>query len=160
MIIRYKQDVLISIDFQSEEVKSMYIDHSRISEWFRLLSSFSLSFSIPLHERVLHLIYPPLNNLYPPLVDHPKLYLSTCPIRHPLQLSVSCGSQYNTVQRSSPQKCDLKSSSNTFNVVVTTFSQIFLGFLPSHVSAKYIYVIEASWKVTLIAGLYILNPIH
>ena len=138
----------------------MYIDHSRILEWFRLLSSFSLSFSIPLHERVLHLIYPPLNNLYPPLVDHPKLYLSTYPIRHPLQLSVSCGSQCNTVQRSSPQKCGLKSSSNTFNVVVTTFSQIFLGFLPSHVSAKYIYVIEAFWKITLVAGLYILNSIH
>ena len=138
----------------------MYIDHSRISEWFRLLSSFSLSFSIPLHERVLHLIYPHLNNLHPPLVDHSKPYLSACPIKHPLQLSVSCDSQGNTVQRSSPHKCVQKSSYSAFNVVVTTFSQIFSGFLPFHESAKYIYVIEASWKVTLIAGLYILNPIH
>ena len=123
-------------------------------------SNSSIVFSPPLHERVLHLIYPPLNILYPPLVDHPKLYLSTCPIRHPLQLSVCCNSQGNIVQRSSSHKCGQKSSYSAFNVMVTAFFQICLGFPPSHVFAKYIYVIEAFWKITLVAGLYILNSIH
>ena len=121
---------------------------------------FSLSFPIPLHERVLHLIYPHLNNLNPPLVDHSKLYLSTCPIKYPLYLSMSCSNQGNTVQMSSLYKCGQKSSCSAFNVVVTAFSYIFLGFLHSHVSTKHIYVIEVSWKVTLIAGLHILNTIH
>jgi len=38
---------------------------------------------------------------------------------------------------------------------VLAFSYIFLGFLPSHVSMKHILIIEPSWKVTLIARLYI-----
>ena len=44
MAIKHKARLLISVEFQSEEVKSVYDDCSQISEWFRLLyCSFSLS---------------------------------------------------------------------------------------------------------------------
>ena len=45
MAIKHKPRMLISMNFQSEEVKSIYDDHSRISEWSKLLSSFFLSLS-------------------------------------------------------------------------------------------------------------------
>ena len=152
--------MLISINFQSEEVKPAYNYHSWISERFRLLYYFFSLFFDPLSRGVFHLIYPLLNHLHPPLVDHSNSYLSTCPIRYPLQLSVSCGSQGGTVQRSSPHKCGQKSSYNAFNAMVSAFPYIFLGFLPSHMFMRHIPVIEASWKVTLIARLHTLNHIH
>jgi len=37
MAFKHELRMLISINFQSEEIKSGYNDHSRISEWFRLL---------------------------------------------------------------------------------------------------------------------------
>ena len=46
-----------------------------------------------------------LNDLGLPLVDHPSLYLSACPIRHSLWRSVSCGNRDSTVQGSCPHKC-------------------------------------------------------
>ena len=70
---------------------------------------FFLPFSDPLFmEDLLHYIYISLDHLDPTLVGHLSPYLSTCPIRHPLWLSVSYGSQDNTVQGSSPHKCNQK----------------------------------------------------
>ena len=115
---------------------------------------FSLSVSIFLSWRVFHIIYLPLDHLHPTLVDHLSPHLSTCPIRHPLQFSVSCGRQGNTVQRSSPHKCGQKSSCNAFNAMVAAFSQIFLGFLPSRMFMRHVPIIGTSWRVTLIAGVH------
>ena len=39
-----------------------------------------------------HIIQLPLDHLHPTLVGHLSLHLSTCPIRHILWFSVSCGS--------------------------------------------------------------------
>ena len=82
-------------------------------------------FSIPYSWKVSHIIQFLMDHLDPTFVDNLNYYSSTCPIRHLLQLSVSCGSQNNTVQRSSPHKCGQKSNCNAFNAVVTGFSQIF-----------------------------------
>ena len=116
--------------------------------------SLSLSFLISLSWRVFNIIYLPLDHLHPTLVDHLSRHLSTCPIKHPLQFSVSCDSQGSTVQRSSPHKCGQKSSCNAFNVVVAAFPQIFLGFLPSHMFMRHVPIIGASWRVTLIARVH------
>ena len=48
--IKHKPRMLISINFQFEEVKSVYDGYSPISEWFRLLyCSFSSLFRSPFH---------------------------------------------------------------------------------------------------------------
>ena len=62
-----------------------------------------------------------LGHLDPTLVDHLSPYLSTCPIKHPFWLSVSCGSQGSTIQASPQHKCGQKSSCNAFNAVVAAF---------------------------------------
>ena len=109
------------MDFQSEEVKIIYIDHSWIQRQFGLLQCSLSIFPIPHSRRVLHIIYSPLDHSHPTSVDYLSLYLSTCPIRHPFWFSVSCGSQCSTIQRSSPHKCDQKSSCSAFNAVVAAF---------------------------------------
>ena len=121
---------------------------------------FSLYFPIPFSWRVSHIIYLPPDHPHPTSVDHPSLYLSTCPIKYSLQFSVSCGSQVSTVQKSSPHKCGQKSSCSAFNAVVTAFPQIFLILLPSRMFMRHVLIIGVSWKITLIAGLHTLNYIH
>ena len=83
--------------------------------------SLSLYFPIPFSWRGFHLIYLNLDHLHLPLIDHLSPYSSTCPIKHPLWFSLSCGSQDSIVQRYSSHKCDQKSSCSAFNVVVTAF---------------------------------------
>ena len=136
------------------------IDHSWIQRQFRLLQCSLSIFPIPSSRRVLHIIYLSLDHPHPTSVDHPKLYLSTCPIKHPFWFSVNCGSQGSIIQRSSPHKCGQKSSCSAFNVVVTTFPQIFLGLISSRMFIRHVPIIRTSWKITLIAGLYTLNYIH
>ena len=52
--IKHEAKILISVSFESDEVKSVYDDCSQISEWLGLLySSFSLSFSDPLFMKSL-----------------------------------------------------------------------------------------------------------
>ena len=114
-------------------------------------------FLASLSWRVFHLIYPHLDHLHPPPVDHPNPYLSTCPIRHPLWFLVSCGSQGSAVQRSSPYKCGQKSSCIAFNAVVATFPYIFLDFLPSRMFKRHVSIIGVSWKITLTDGVHIVN---
>ena len=46
---------------------------------------------------------------------------SSKPLLDPFWPSVSCGSQGNTVQKSSPHKCGQKSSYSAFNAVVAAF---------------------------------------
>ena len=87
---------------------------------------FSLPFSIQFSWRVSHIIQLLLDHLDPTFIDRLSSYLSTCPIRHPLGLSASCGSQSSIVQRSSPHKCGQKSSCNAFNAMVVVLPQIFL----------------------------------
>ena len=124
-------DTNMKIDFQSEEV-NVHINQSKLStntdqittvfrlEFFRFLCSWKVS----------HIIQFLMDHLDPTLVDHLSYYLSTYPIRHLLQLYVSCSSQNSNVQRSFPHKCNKKSSCNIFNTVATTFSQIFwISFL-------------------------------
>ena len=48
MAIKHKPRMLISINFQSEEVKSVYDNYSKILEWFRLLYYFFSLLSDPL----------------------------------------------------------------------------------------------------------------
>ena len=68
---------------------------------FRLLQySFSI-FPILSSWRVSYIILLPLGHHDPTLVDHLSPYLSAYPIKHPLWLSMSCGSQGSIVQGSS-----------------------------------------------------------
>ena len=90
------------------------------------ISILSLFFSSP-SWKVSCIIQLPLDHLDHALVDHLSPYLSVCPIRHPLWLFVSCGSQGSTVRGSSPHKCGQKSSCSAFNAVVENFFQIFLS---------------------------------
>ena len=91
---------------------------------------FSSPKKIPFSWRVSYIIQFSLGHLDPTLIDHLSPYLSVCPIRHPLQLVVSCDSQDNTVQGSPQHKCGQKSSCNAFNAEVAVFLQIFWS-LPS-----------------------------
>ena len=150
----------MSIEFQSEEAIIIRINHSWIQRQFRLLQCSLSIFPIPSSQRVLHIIYLSLDHPHPTFVDHPSLYLSTCPIKHHFWFSVSCGSQGSIVQRSSPHKCGQKSSCSAFNVVVAAFPLIFLGLLPSRMFMRHVSIIGTSWKITLTAGLYTLNYIH
>ena len=84
------------MNFQSEEVKIIYIDHCWIQRQFKLLQCSLSIFPIPTLRRV-HIIYLPPDHPHPTPVDHPSLYLSTCPIKYPLWFSVSCGSQVSIV---------------------------------------------------------------
>ena len=60
---------------------------------------------------------------------------------------MSCDSQDSTIQRSSPHKCDQKSSCNAFNVVVAAFS---FGVLVWHVPIN-----GASWRAILVAKIHV-----
>ena len=82
-----------------------------------------------LMEDISHYIVP-LNHPPPTLVHHLSHRLSICPIRLLLQLFLNDNLPGNTVQRSTPHKCDHKSRYNAFNVEVITFLQIFWS-LPS-----------------------------
>ena len=115
------------MNLQSEEVSFIQINHNLVQVQFRLLQCYFSIFLIPSSWRVSYIIWLPLNHLNPTLVDHLSPYLSTCPIKHFLWLSVSCDSQGSTIQGSSLHKCGQKSSCNAFNAVVATFPQIFLS---------------------------------
>ena len=58
---------------------------------FRFLQCFSLRFLIPFPWWVPSIIQFPLNDLGPPLVDHPGLHLRACSIGHPLRLPLCVG---------------------------------------------------------------------
>ena len=77
--------------------KSPYKSIKLITSIILIVTVFSFSFLIPSSWRVSYIIYLPLDHLDPTLVDHLSSYLSIYPIRHPLWLSVSCGSQDSTV---------------------------------------------------------------
>ena len=119
-------DTNMKIDFQSEEV-NVHINQSKLStNTDQITIVFRLKFfRSPCSWKVSHIIQFLMDHLDPTLVDYLSYYLSTFPIRHLLQLSVSCSSQDSTVQKSSPHKCVKKSSCNIFNAVLTAFSQIF-----------------------------------
>ena len=121
----------------------------------RLLQCFFLDFLIPSSWRVSYIIQLSLDHPDPTLIDRLILYLSVCPIKHPIWLSMSCNSQGNTVQKSSPHKCGQKSSFGAFNAVVAAFPQIFLGSLPSHMFTRHVPITGASMKVTFIVGAHI-----
>ena len=63
---------------------------------------FSPLFLVPSLWGLLYIIQAFPDHLDFTLVDHLSPHLSTYPIRHPFQSFVSCGSQGNTVQGSSP----------------------------------------------------------
>ena len=88
---------------------------------FLIATIFFLYFSNPLlMEGLLH-IQLTLVHLDPTCVDHLSPYLSVYPIKHPLWLSVSCGSQDSTIRESPQHKCGQKSSCNA------SMPQIFLS---------------------------------
>ena len=80
---------------------------------------------VPSSWRVSYIIQLSLGHLDLTLVDHLSPYLSVYSIRHPFWLSMSCGSQDNTVQGSPQYKCGQKSSCSAFNAKVVAFLQIF-----------------------------------
>ena len=104
----------------------------------------SMIFSILHSWKVSYIIQSLLDYLDPTLVDHLSPYSSVCPIRQPIWLSVSCGSQDNTVQGSSPHKCSQKSSCNVFNAMAATLSQIF----PSSYSSSMFMMLTPSSGVS------------
>ena len=119
------------IGSQSQEV--LLIQKSIRIEYHYKLQCYNVPtgvFLIPSSWQVSHIIQLFLDHLDPALADHLSYYLSTCPIRYLLLLSVSCGNQDSTVQKSSPHKCGQKSNCKTFNAVVAAFSQIFWVSFP------------------------------
>ena len=97
--------------------KSWYKSIELITNTTLIVTIFFFYFPIPLSWRVSYIIQILLDYLDPTLVDRLSPHLSVCPIKHPLWLSVSCGSQGSTIQRSSPHKCSQKSSCNAFNTI-------------------------------------------
>ena len=142
------------MNLQSEEVSFIQINHNLVQVQFRLLQCYFSIFPIPSSWRVSYIIQLPLDHLDPTLVDHLSPYLSTCPIRHPLWLSVSYGSQGNTVQGSSLHKCGQKSSCNVFNAVVAAFPQIFLSSHHLCTFMMHVPIIGVSQKVTLVIKIH------
>ena len=122
---------------------------------FACYSAFSSLFLIPYRWRIFYIIYLLFRYLDPTLVDHLSHYLSACPIRHLLWLSVSCGSQGNTIQGSSPHKCSQKVSCRAFNVVTVAFPQIFPNFHSSSMFTIHVLLSETSQKVTLSNRIYV-----
>ena len=88
---------------------------------FACYNAFFSLFPIPYPWRISYIILFLFFYLDPTLVDHLSHYLSACPIRHILWLSMSCGSQGSTVQGFSSHKCGQKVSCRAFNVVATAF---------------------------------------
>ena len=126
----------------------------------QIATMFHFSFFCPLFHEESFTLYPPLDHLHTPPVDHPNPYLSTCPIRHLFWFPVSCGTQGSVVQRSFPHKCGQKSSCSVFNAVVVAFPQIFLDFLPSRMFERHVPIIGVSWRIILTDGVHIVNCIH
>ena len=68
----------------------MYIDSQVwLQVQFLITTVFFFLSPIPFSSGVSYIIYLPLNDLGPPLVDRPSHYLSACPIEHPYRLSMS-----------------------------------------------------------------------
>ena len=115
----------------SEEVffsyKSITVGYKYNFDCYSILLYFSISSS----WKVPYIIQFPWNHLDPTLVGHLSPNSSTCPIRHPLCLSVSCGSQGNTVQGSSPYKCSQEVWWDTLNVMVATIPSVMSGLTRS-----------------------------
>ena len=142
------------MDSLFEEV-ILHINQLNIVQVKFLLLQYSISiFPIPSSWEVSYIIQLPLDHLDPTLVNYLSLYLSICPIRHPLWLFMSCDCQGSTVQKSSPHKCGQKSSCSAFNAVVAAFPQIFLSFYHSGTFMMHVPIIGASWKVTSIIKIH------
>ena len=80
---------------------------------FSLLSPFLME---DIFHYIVPLSHPPLT-----LIHHLSHHLSICHIKLLLQLFLSGDLLGNTVQRSTPHKCDHKSRYNAFNVMVAAF---------------------------------------
>ena len=118
-------------------------------------SAFFYLFLIPYPWRVSYIIQFLLDYLNPTLVDYLSHYLSVCPIRHFLWLSMSCGSQCSTVQEFSSHKCNQKSSYSIFNTVAAALSQVF----PSSYSSS-MFVMLASQQWSFLKGHFELQDMH
>ena len=113
---------------QSKEISSHIFLTSLITNLvLYCYSVFLLIYRSLLSSGVSYIIYLSLNDLGPPLVDRSSHHLNACPIGHPYRLSVSWGDQDSIVQGSSSYKCGQRISYRAFNVVVVTFSYIFLN---------------------------------
>ena len=94
-------------------------------------SVFPTNFPIPCSWRVSYIIWLPLDDPDPPSVDRLGHYFSACHIRHLLKPIVSWGSQDNTVQESSPHKCNQEVWWDALNVVVATIPSVISGLTSS-----------------------------
>ena len=118
-------------------------------------NTFFYNFFIPYPWRISSIIQFLLDYLEPTLIDHLSHYLSAYPIRHPFRLSVSFGSQGSTIQGSSLHKYGQKVSCRAFNVVATTFPQIFPSFHSSSMFTMHVPLSGISQKVTLSNRIYV-----
>ena len=100
------QTEIRSIDLNQFTVrggKSLYKSIRMNTSIILIATVLSFYFSDPPSPGVSVLLYSSFfEYLDPTLVNHLDPYLSACPIRHHLWLSVSCSSQSSTVQGSSP----------------------------------------------------------
>ena len=115
--------------------------------WFLNIFVYSF-FSSPFSMEGLSRYIVFLGHLNPTLIIYLSPYLSTCPIRYPLWLFVSCVRRDNTVQRSSLHKCGQKNSYSAFNAVIAVFPLIFLSSLPSCTFMRHVPIAGTSWRVT------------
>ena len=139
-------------------VRGDYFSHKSIKQstgTILIVTVFSFCFSTSSSWEVSYIIQLPHDHFDPTLIDHLSLYLSTCPIRHPLQLFVNYGCQGSTIQGFSPHKCGQKSSCSTFNAMVAAFHQIFLSSHHHCTLMMHVSVTRASWNVTLIIRIHI-----
>ena len=92
-----------------------------------LLQCFSLHLVIPFPWSVPSVIQLLLNYLGLPLVAHPGLHLSVCPIGHPLRLLCALGRPIQPCSRVFSTIMQPESYCKTFNAVVSTFHLDILG---------------------------------
>ena len=76
----------------------------------------------PLSSGVSYILYLPLNDLSPPLVDCLSYYSSAWPIGHPYRPFMNWENQDSTVQGSSSHKCGKRFSYRALNAVIAVFS--------------------------------------
>ena len=156
-MFKYEPRMLIPINFQSEEVKSEY---NVQSEWFRLLPLFSFSFQSPSHEGsftlyscswiilILHLL----------IIWVPTWVLVPLDIPFSLIWVVVANAALfrGLLHINAARKVAAVHLMWWWQPSLRYFQIFFLLMCPRSTSMSF----EASRKVTLIVGLYILNHIH
>ena len=103
----------------------------------------------PLFSEVSYIIYLPLNDLDPPLVDHPDCYVSACPISTFLKSLCSRCKAENHCLGITSILIRPRVSCRAFNAMVSNFSLDILELPQSYVFVILIRINRISWNIPL-----------